>query len=268
VPNILRRFLYLDAELTGEFLAQLEGGRFSEEEQSRRGTSGRELSGGIGAAGVSAKAGKRGQEEEEASRLVRQTPESEFARLVELLVADGGLQFLESFDDEIWGQITRGEILEIEADVAVSSLRKIAELAGAFEPLMKIADLAGEPIQMDKEAQAGLSMLTSIGKLTAKVPIVARAAGAPDYKFIASLEPAKIKVELDELEGEATLIAKVQRKLRPGETHTILDAIPGISALPRDQRREVIKGLENSAEFPDLVIPSPATIVTPIAIYR
>jgi hypothetical protein len=265
---ILRRFLYLDAELTGEFLAQLEGGRFSEEELSTRGQSSRDLGGGLGTHGISARAAKGSSSEEEASRTVTQTPESEFARLAELLEENDALQFLEALDEQIWSQIRRGEILEIEADIAVSSLQKIGELAGAFGDLQKLAELAGEDLQVDDETVAGLGLMTALGSFSQKVPITARAAGAPDFKFIASLEPSKLRAEISELEGESTLIAKVQRKLKNNEKHTVFDSIPGLGAIPKSQRAEMFADLENSAEFPDVVIPAPAAIVTPIAIYR
>lgn len=60
----LRRFLYLDGDLTDEFLAQAEGGLYSEEDQSTTATS--EKSGKVGlSAGPAAAevgAGKGGQE--------------------------------------------------------------------------------------------------------------------------------------------------------------------------------------------------------------
>lgn len=264
----LRRFLYLDSELTGEFLAQLEGGRYTEEDLSRKGQRDSELGGALGAGGISAKAGKSSASGAEASRTVRQTPESEFARLAEQLEQENGLQFLDALDEQIWGQIRRGEILEIEADVLVSSLRKVAELVGSMGDIKKVAELAGEELELDAETEASLGALSKLGTMNAKVPVTARAAGTPEFQFIASLEPAKLRVPLDELDGEATFVAKVQRKLRPTEQHTFFDSIPGMSAIPREQRREVFEGLENSVEFPDVVIAAPAAVVTPIAIYR
>lgn len=265
---VLRRFLYLDSELTGEFLAQLEGGRYTEEEQSRRGESGRELGGGLAAGGLTAKAGKGSASEEASSRKVQQTPESEFARLAEALQASDSLQFLDALDEAIWNQINRGEILEIEAEVSVSSLHKLGDLMQSFGEIKKLAELAGEDLQVDAETEAGLQAISALGEMNTKIPVTARAAGSPDFKFIASLTPSNMRVESDELEGESTLVAKVQRKLRAGETHTLFDAIPGLAAIPAAQRTEMIQGLENSPEFPDIVVPAPAAVVTPIAIFR
>ncbi len=245
----LRSFLYLDGELTGEFLAQLEGGRYSEEDQSRKGQRDLELGGGLGAAGVTAKAAKSSGSEAEASRTVRQTAESEFARLADFLNGANALQFLDALDEGIWAQIRRGEILEIEAEVLVSSLRKVAELAGSMGDMKKVAALAGEELELDAETEAGLGMISTLGAMNTKVPITARAAGTPEFQFIASLEPTKLRVPLDELDGEATFVAKVQRKLRPGEQHTFLDSIPGMSAIPREERKEAFEDLENSADF-------------------
>ncbi len=249
---VLRRFLYLDAELTGEFLAQVEGGRFSEEQQTERGEEGKDLSRST---------------QDERSRTLQQTPESEFHRLTELLGEDG-IRFVDAVDHEVWATLKRGEILEIEADLSVATMHKLIEAAGALEPMMAMAEMLGESLDLDDETQMGIQAVTSIGQMTTKVPVVARPAGAPEFSFIASLEPDKLRVETGELEGEATVVAKIQRKLRENDRYSFLDSLPVLSALPREQRREALKGLENSDDMPDMVITAPAAVVTPIAVFR
>jgi hypothetical protein len=94
---------------------------------------------------------------------------------------------------------------------------------------------------------------------------VARAAGATKFKFIATLQRASLRVGLEELEGEVTLFATIQRKLRTGEKYTVLDSMAGIalSALPRAERRKMEASMENdSKDFPNAVIGAPAAVVT------
>jgi hypothetical protein len=158
--------------------------------------------------------------------------------------------------------------VEVEASITVSSLKKYADLATQIAPLVKVMESFGEGL--DAETESALAGMASLGQLTDKVPVVAASAGAPKYKFIASLEPSNVRVELGELEGEATLLAKIQRKLRPGENYTLFDSIPGLGQLPREVRREMDRELsedENEA-FPDAVIRPPAAVVTAIALYR
>lgn len=263
---VLRRFLYLDAELTGEFLAQVEGGRFSEEQQTSRGEQGRELGGSVGGGGISARAGRSGSTHDERSRTVEQTPESEFQRLTDAL--GDGIQFLEAFDDEIWQSIRRGEILEIEAEVTVATMHKFVEAAGAVEPMLALGEAFGEAVEIDDETRQMFQAMRSLGQMAPKVPVLARPAGAARFTFVTSLEPDKLRVDTGELEGEATLVAKVQRKLRRGDQYSFLDSLPILSALPRQQRKEALRELENTDDMPDMVITPPAAVVTPIAIFR
>lgn len=268
---MLRRFLYLDFELTIEFLAQVDHGIYTQEEQRdllrRDRKVGGQLQAGFGPAGLGAHAGKGSSGEAEATRTMLQTPESAFARLHDLLSSAGDVQWLEALDDPIWDQLRRGEVIEVEAVVSASTLTKFATLAEQVTPLMEVMELMGESV--DAEAREAIEGVRSLGELFGnKVPIVARAAGATKFKFIANLEADKVRVDLDELEGEATVFAKIQRKLTPSEKHTVFESMPGMGSLPRSLRRSVQADVKNEKDLPDLVIRPPAAVVTPIAMYR
>lgn len=268
---MLRRFLYLDSELIGEFLAQVERGTFTEEEQRDVVRRDKKLGGdvkvGAGPLGLGAAAGRGVSNEAEATRTVRQTPESGFARLYDLLTEAGDVRWLEGLDDDRWEELRRGEVIEVESVVSASTLTKFAALAEQAEPLMEVMEMFGEAVDAQtREAMTGMKTLgTLFGK---KVPIVSRAAGAPKFKFIANLQAEKVRVDLDELEGEATLFGKIQRKLAPSEKHTVIESMPGMSSLPRALRRSMQADVKNDKDLPDLVIRPPAAVVTPIAIYR
>jgi hypothetical protein len=47
-----------------------------------------------------------------------------------------------------------------------------------------------------------------------------------------------------------------------------LDAIAGNAGLPQQATSEMTAALENSPEFPDMVIEAPAALVSMIALYR
>lgn len=102
-PRIrLRRFLYLNEEMTNEFLAQLEGGLFAEEQQTE--TTKQEKGGGLGArlGPVNADARLSSGGEETAARTVQQVAEASFSRLMAHLETGEALQFLETFDEDVW----------------------------------------------------------------------------------------------------------------------------------------------------------------------
>jgi hypothetical protein len=267
----LRHFLYLDDAMVGGFLGQLTGGRVDEEGHRLSATrgkhSGAEASLGMPGARLAGRLGGDSADIEESSYTVHQTPEARFALLYDILQEAQAIQALDAFDDEIWDQIRKGEMLEVETTVSVSAISRLTTLVGSIGPLMEAMETFGEPVDNETtEAIRGIEMLGSV--FGTRVPAIARAAGAPKFKFIATLESGKIQVGLDELDGEATLLAKVQRKLRPGEKFTALDVIPGLSALPKSERRKLGRDLKNSPEFPDVAVSAPAAVVTPVAVYR
>jgi hypothetical protein len=269
--SVLRQFLFLDTELVRQFLAQLEGGSYEEEAQRIRDSRGKEAAGELGASGLGARAGIRAGrtsgQEEEVERTVQQTPEAAYARLYERLQEQQAIQWLEAFDAAIWDQLRRGEVIEVEVVVAVSTFARYAQLGEQMGPLMEVMQAIGEPV--DDETKTALAMFGNLGQmLGSATPFVARVPGAPEFKFVGSVTAPGLRVELDQLDGEATIAAKIQRKLTADERYTILDFIPGIRGLAAHDRAEMEKELTNSPEMPDMVIDGPLAVVTPIAIYR
>jgi hypothetical protein len=141
-------------------------------------------------------------------------------------------------------------------------------LAQEAGPLMQFMEALGEE-PLDAEGKEAMAMLAGISELIGDVvPVVAALSGSPEYKLIASLDPASLRVDVDQLDGEATVLAKIQRILAPDERHTMIDLIPGIRSFPAAQRREMEEGLENTPDLPDMVIEPPAARTTIVAIYR
>jgi len=115
-------------------------------------------------------------------------------------------------------------------------------------------------------------MIRGLGALSAlfgkSMPLIVRASGSPEFKFVGQIRQDHVRVELAELEGEATMLGTIQRKLRTNERYTPLDSIPAMAALPPELKRQFSQDLENEEELPDMVVLPPAAVVTPIAVYR
>lgn len=88
----LRNFLYLDAVLVEQFLAQLEGGVYDEEEQSETSARARGASAGARAGPLGAQLSGSRSGEQTTKRTVRLTPEANFGRLETLLDEQNSLQ--------------------------------------------------------------------------------------------------------------------------------------------------------------------------------
>jgi hypothetical protein len=159
-------------------------------------------------------------------------------------------------------------MIEAEATIAVSSMKRYMAIAQEAGPLIELMEALGEE-GLDAEGRQAMEMLALVSQLIGDVvPIVAALSGSPEYKLIATLQPESLRTDVDQLDGEATLLAKIQRVLGPDERHTILDLIPGVRGFPTSQRREMEEGMENTPDLPDMIIGPPAARVTVVAIYR
>lgn len=260
----LRRFLYLDGNLTNEFLAQVEGGLYDEESQSATGRSERGLKGGLGAGPLSAGGALGSVDEEERARTMRQTEESAFSRLASTLEENESVQWLESLDQSIWDQLERGEVLEVECELSIPPIMKLLVAGAQFEAISEMLKATGQ--QMDEETMQGFAALEAIAGLFQSVPVFGKAAGAPDFNFVAQASPDNFRVAMDGIDGTARLYCTLDRKVGDNEQYSIVDSIPAMRNLPN--RQEVEEGLDDIKEFAGEPISAPAAVVTPIAIFR
>jgi hypothetical protein len=265
---VLRQFLYLDEGLTLQFLSQLEGGIFDEESQTLRSSSGSSLEGGVSAGVLRGGGGRNAEDEEAVSRTVRQTPESAFHRFLTLLAATDSLRFVEDLDDAGWNQISRGEIVEVETQVHLPTIAHVLGAAAGLGPLLTALPSLGTELT-DDDAE-GLAAMMTFAQTTSSVPIIASPIGASSYRLVANLAREQLQVDSHELEGEATVVGKVRRKLSPDERYIVFEFFAGQNSLPRQLREELENALVSGEEdeLADMVVTAPAAILTPIAVFR
>ncbi len=168
----------------------------------------------------------------------------------------------------------RGEPLEVEAIIRPSGFDKLAGLAEAFEGLLPIMQAAGVEDELDDKTATALAGVRALaGASSDRQTIIARLAGAPEFRFACSLKTASLLVSSEELEGEATIVGKIQRKLREGETYLLPSVFAGLeSMIPEADQDELLRIFEDDmATQLGLASPKlkyPAAILTPVAIYR
>jgi hypothetical protein len=202
---MLRNFLYLDPNLTLELLGQIEGGvslteRITSHEIRERSAT---ASATLGPVGGSAGVGRNINEEREWT--VDQTPASLFDALFRVLDDAGQVQTLSALDDAIWSQLTRGEMVDVEANVTLAGLTKLFDLAAKMRQLAEAGSLLGT--SFDGEAMRSVEQVDQLGSLVRGewVPVYASVIGAPKYRFLARLSRSHLVVPEIELEGEAVV---------------------------------------------------------------
>ena len=261
---MLREFLYLDTSLVDNYLAQVEDGLYNETRQREMGAAGGqgELSMNMGV--VQGNLGGNGSSEKEAERTYHQTPESRFNRLYEKLQA----RPVEDFSKNLWGDVKRGEVLDVECDLEVPST---ARLMAQGDQLSAFADLVrtfspGTISAQDEEALAGFQAFTSRGGSDRFIATGELSTDAPVFAFKLSKE--YLRSDMDGLEGEVNVVGKVERKWPEGESHSLLD-IPGLSLMSRKDRRAAAKEENSDQPAPDgMELNGPGVSMSVIAIYR
>lgn len=275
--TVLRQFLYRDDELIQEFLAQLEGGVFDEDAETTRRSSGKRAGGRLRPALAELELGRGSEEAREVERIVKQTGASRFDRFYTALDEGGSLQFLDHIDEEIWHQIRRGEILEMEATMSPAGLGPVAEMFDIFSRILPIAEAAGatDSASIDEEARSVMNFVSELDSMFGSddVPVVMSLASSPAYRFACKLRAAHLLADKSLLEGEVTVCGKLQRKLRSGESYLATEVFGGLESVLPEKDRQELNAIFDNPEVAKLGIANPKIhapggVITPIAIYR
>jgi len=263
---ILRNFLYLDTGTLSDYLSTLDG--YIEQEVDETETEASQKGGKLT---VKVAEGSGASEKStETRRKLAVTDAARFQRLYELLEDANAVQYLEAFDLEIWQQLQRDEVLEIQANLRIPNILLQLQQAKNLTPYIELMQLVGEdPLADPKTAEAvtGMSSLHSI--LAEKpIPLLFEAVSAPGFRFFASLSQQHLRCDLSDLRGEAVVFGKVQRLLAKGKKQQVFSILPEMEsfmAVNRKQRR-AMKG-KKSREVTE-VLKGPAIILMPLAVYR
>lgn len=262
---MLRHFLYLDADLATEFLSQVEGGVYDEESIHARSVQGRKRGGKVGAGPVAGELGASKSTEDEAARTVRQTPESRFDRLVSLLTSGDELSLLES--DEQVQDVIRGQIIETDVVLSMPNFIRMILLATNLAPVMQLLEAAGVAPEIDESAATGLAGALAFGQIIQTLPMTGRLVDG-NFKLIMQLKPECARLPGADLDGEATVLAKVRRMLRPSEHYNVVQFLAVQNALPAEMKVEFDKLFQGDEQGQDMFVDAPAALVTPVAVYR
>jgi hypothetical protein len=269
--RVLRHFKYLNSDLVREFLAQLEGAVFDESQVKTASTSDKGVGAGVSAniAGIKADLSKSTTSEHE--RTEKQTAASEFARLFAHLESQDLVQSLPAFDDVIWTDLQAGEIVEVPVTVAFPGFYKLLQLTAGFQALLPL--LPPSVGAVTDEQRAMLKLMSDFGAVLESGPltVIATVATANKNKMVAPLLRQHVRVSPESLEGEATILAKIQRKLRRGDVVSAVELFPGMNKLSPKQLADFDRTMQGPSGGLDLgksVISYPGVVVTPIALYQ
>lgn len=268
-----RHFVYGDDEIAGSFLSDLlgglpEGGSYTNRDSSESG-----IGFGLGFSGVGVK-GRVGENSgSEDTENFRHTFASLFNHLHRKLDEEDLLSRPEFLDEENWTNLRQGDFVEITGTLKIPEIVKVMRGIGGlnqFLPLIEQLGVEGE-IQMEDDERSILEFLQKLnaqgdstesqnaGVLVAELP------STPEYRFITSLKRSFLKSDIGDLEGEATILGKIQRKINEGDRPIgIEQLLPGFERLRGIMDLAPVESHQAPDEFS---IGHPAVTLIPVAIY-
>lgn len=261
---ILRRFLYLDTPAVDGYLSAIEdGSRQSVERQSEH-TGSIGLSAELGPVSGQASKGRARSQAETAT----DTPEAKFSRLATLAqkYEDTWTEVLES---DMLGEFNKGEIIEIEVDLYVPDIVRFLEPGGETEKLLNtmdrlanVASLFG-PLDGMPSSEQREDMRMAVSALPVNLMVVGEVADS-NWQIAGQLNREHLRDA--SLDGTAIVVGKIANKWPEGQWKPLM-ALPGMSLLPRNKRRELERQRPTEGSE-DQYLQGPAVTLDIIAIHR
>jgi hypothetical protein len=264
----MREFLYLNEVLVDQFLAQVDDGLWDEQQERERRTGERKGGGSVGIKPVKVD-GKLGSEREsEQSRTRRQTPESRFNRLANLVsdTPDDRPIKIDADVTNAYSQLSPGRLASVECYVDVPSIGRAIAQADQMQGLLDLMTTFAP----DQVSAADREAIQGIGTIAQNMSNDVICTGEVDEEmptFVFRLARKFLRVEMGELEGEAIVFGNVHRKWPEGDSYPIL-AVPGLDLMSRADRRKMKANAKKEDEEVDLQIEGPGITLSPVAVFR
>ncbi len=265
----LRDFIYLNTPVLESYLAQLAGYSVDEQSYSVSHKDVKEAKAGVQVVGGSVST--ESANETQSKRLL--TPPAKFQSLVDILQQENQLKTLDLVDDEVWSELVRGDMVEMQVILGVPEFIGQLESIGDVRPLMDLVKNFGiAEVTSDQETAVG-GVNAMHGLLKGKpIPLIGKSAGSPNYKVFGDLARDFLKTGVPDLAGEATVLGKIQRIVPKGkseEVFSLVSAVSGSANLSRQQRQilKSKKGKKPPASDREIVR-GPALALSILAVYR
>lgn len=277
----LRRFMYLNDEIVGQFLAQVEGGEFDKQRITDQQSSSSGIGGSLNVRVASGHADRGKSGSSQAETVLRQSGPSRFNRLHHVLETEHELSSLNAADDGIWAALEVGEIIEVVVTLEipeffrsmdqVSGVASLSPLLDAFTGLasLDLPDLglgvSPEDLKHMTDIKPAMPAIESMSGAVAEapLPILMHLVNTRKYTCLVMLDRQWLTVAAGEFDGEARALIKIDRHVAKGKPEHV-PLVPGVPQQSRAQRRAA----GNKDDAGTLTLKAPAARATCIAIYR
>lgn len=255
--DLYRNFIFLDTNALNDYYSAIMGGLTDNQQLTTKDTTSR-----MGNASIKVVGASMGSESEsELRKEIILTDAAKFNDLYELMDSNKDIKHLEFMEKTVWDSIRRGNIVEVDVSVRIPDLYNSK---GALEDLLPLFNaLNSESDPKQKEMMAGIISLMSLGT-NDTIPLICEAESNEKYKFVIELPKAFLRVNTENLNGEMTILGKVQ-KIFPENTEVeVFNMFSSLKPLMKMSKQKVSEEMEQFIEK----ITGPALRIIPLAIYR
>jgi len=275
--SAFKQFIILDADGVVSALSAIDGGQIDEvltrSAEEKGGEGGGEVN--LGGAKAGGKRAKSRKVEEEIRRA--RTRHATAAKLLETLHARESVGVVEGpLDTEVAEDIVAGMVLEFRAELRVHPLHQADQIMRSF---VKVAPKFGEK-KAATELQSVLgpwATLIGTDKGDGRLLIEPHTSEPQHPRLLLPVPSEDLEIELDDVLGEVTVVAQVERVLTEEETYSairLLRGAPNTSferTAVEDGTPELLAGLREmgvSICADDVFIRGPALMLRAICAYR
>ncbi len=275
--SAFKQFVILDADGVVSALSAIDGGQVDEiltrSAEQGEGSAGGEL--GLGPAKARGKKSKTRKVEEEIRKA--RTRHATAAKLLEALHARESIGVVDGpLDLEVAAQIQVGMVLEFRAELLLHPLHQADQM---LRSLLDVGPKFGQelPAKDLKEILKVWGVITGTGSASAATLLQPTTTENQLPRLLMPVPAKDLEVKADDVLGEVTIIAQVERILDEGQDHQVIRLLRGGPATPleRNAIEETLPGLvdalnEMSIDISedDIVVHGPALLLRAICAYR
>lgn len=180
---------------------------------------------------------------------------------------------LSGFDRDIYDTVQVGEIVEVRGSSHLPKWEHFVSAYSSISQWLPIMKALGHATISELDSQMIDSVMSNLAnkKEHDDAVLTVEPTGAPKFPFVARLKLSNIRLGRDRLEGQVTMVGKIQRRLDRGQKIEVfrLANIEGLEAFLRSQQKNGPRGKIQRSQLSDLdeIVSYPAFEVTPIAIF-
>ncbi len=275
--SAFKQFVILDHDGIVSALSAIDGGQIDEILTKRASEGGGEFGAEV-KVGPARGGGKRAKSRKvEEEMLMARTRHSAAAKLIETLhehesvgVVDGPL------DAEVGEQIAAGMVLQFRAELRLHPLHQADQM---LRSLIKVAPKIGEKKSAGelRPVLETWGVLIGTDQTDSRVLVEPLTMNPQEPRLVMPVPRADFEVNVDDVLGEVTMLAQVERVLTSGEEYPAIRMLRGAPNTPLEREAieeampDLLKGLEEMGvpiSSGDVFIEGPALILRAICAYR